>query len=75
MLFQGRGSLIEQVWIGLQWSPPDVTSGELPRSDVQAGGTLPDPTLADFFWGGGTLTCDLFHDALDITYSPCEQKQ
>ena len=54
----------------LQWPPPDVTPGGL-WSDVQIGHQMSvvgkgSPGLMSR--GGGTMPCDLSHDAFDATY-------
>ena len=54
----------EQVWAGLQWSPPDVTSRGSPGLI-----TLEEGMLHDLCWGG-TLAYDLCHDTFDVTYPP-----
>ena len=55
-----RGSPNEQIWTGLQWSPPNVTST---ACQVWCPGVPNWP-----FPGGATLPCDLSHDAFDVTY-------
>ena len=64
----------EQVWTGLQGSPPDVTGEGFPRSDVHGGpwvGLMSGwyPTCP-FPRGAGTLPCDLSHDVFDVTPPP-----
>ena len=53
----------EQVWVGLQWSPPDVTS-----RGPQV--WLPRGVCYMTFAGRGTLAYVLCHDTFDVTYPP-----
>ena len=64
MLLEGV-TLPEEVWTGLQWSPPDVIKGS---PGLMSGEGTP-PGLVG---GVVTLPCDLSHDAFDAT-PPCEQ--
>ena len=52
----GHGASSEQVWIGLQWWPPDVSS----RGGLMYSGLISR--------GGGTLPCDLSHDTCNVPY-------
>ena len=59
------GSPNKQVWAGLQWSSPDVTSRGSPGLIAPESGGM----LHDLCWGG-TLEYDLWNDTFDVTYPP-----